>query len=57
MPWRIENGQPVRVGLTPQEVTVTKEFDDLADDVLTCPECDREYKTEAGLENHLATKH
>lgn len=59
MPWRIENGKPVRV---PAEVAVTKEFDGLAvevtsEGVLVCPECGREYKTETGLENHIADKH
>lgn len=61
MPWKLINGQPVRVEVSPQEVTVTKEFDGLevevTDGVLSCPECGKEYKTEQGLENHLDDKH
>jgi hypothetical protein len=60
MPWRIENGQPVRirpevkVTVSPQEVTTTIE---VATDVFVCPECGKEYKTETGLDNHVDDKH
>jgi hypothetical protein len=58
MPWIIENGTPirstVRQTISPPEVTITTEItlDDLA-----CPECDKSYKTERGLEAHIAHKH
>ena len=55
MPWVIRNGVPVKSGLSPQEVTVAEEFDAATE--LTCPECGREYKTEAGLDRHISTKH
>lgn len=57
MPWILENGKPVRIDtqLSPQEISVTPP--DLDEGLLVCPECGREYKTETGLENHLATKH
>ena len=28
-----------------------------APDLYSCPHCDKEYKTESGLNNHLASKH
>lgn len=56
MPWIIENGYPVRQNVdtrvSPPEVTQSVEFD-----VLVCPECGREYKTQAGLDSHLEDKH
>lgn len=57
MPWRIENGYPVRYSVhtapAPPEVKQTEEFDE----VLVCPECGRDYKTQAGLDNHIDDKH
>ena len=55
MAWKIENGRPVRTGLTPPEVTTRT--DAPSADLFVCPECGREYKTETGLDNHLADKH
>lgn len=52
MPYIIQGGKPVRVSLT-----VTRTIEVTEDDTYICPECEKEYKTETGLENHLADKH
>lgn len=59
MPWRIIDGQPVKVTrgevavtLPPPEVEVSTEIEV---DLFVCPECGKEYRTERGLENHADT--
>jgi hypothetical protein len=51
----LRNGQMVRevsIDLGPSEVTIAVEVD-----AFLCPYCDKVYKTEAGLEKHIADKH
>lgn len=61
MPYRFENGKPVHfsvhTGPTPPEIPASTEFDEVVPDVLYCPHCGRDYKTQAGLDNHIETKH
>ena len=55
MPYVIRSGIPTRVVVRkelPEGVVVLT-----ADEIYLCPHCDKESKTEAGLESHLADKH
>ena len=61
MPWKIQGGRPVKVGisrqLSPPEVTISIEKELAVTGTLDCPYCERTYKTEAGFSKHLAEKH
>lgn len=63
MPWKIENGKPVRVSvrqsISEPEVSTghVLEAEAEAAGLLECPECGREYKTEDWLERHIEDKH
>ena len=53
----IQGGKPVQVTLTRTvghhpEIVTEVEFE-----VFACPKCEKVYKTEGGLERHLADKH
>lgn len=54
MPYIIQGGIPVRVSVS---VTPQGAEDHDADVMHSCPECDKDYKTESGLERHLEEKH
>lgn len=51
MAWKIENGRPVRTGLTPPEITTRT--DAPSTDDLVCPICGKGYQREYALEAHI----
>lgn len=63
MPWRIKNGKPVKVtpevqpAVAPPEVTQTVHDVPAVLNEFSCPVCGRSYKTEAGRDSHVDSKH
>jgi hypothetical protein len=54
MPWEVRGGRTVRVS---DDIQVVVEKVTTLEVGYVCDECDKVYKTKAGLENHVADKH
>ena len=57
MPYVIQGGRPIKVEITRTVGNHPEVVTDVELEVYPCPECDKEYKTEYGLANHLEDKH
>lgn len=66
MPWVLRNGVPTKVDgpvqvgeidtrVTAPEVPASIHFEIPYE--VACPECGKVYRTDSGLENHIASKH